>query len=54
MDLVAAKAADLFQLQALMRETVAGQRCVYTGSSCGCPAADGFACKLGACTWNYR
>jgi hypothetical protein len=53
-NLVAANGADLTRVRALLNETIDGERCISLISTCDCPAADGFACEVGRCTWNYR
>jgi pyridoxal 5'-phosphate synthase pdxS subunit len=39
---------------AMIRTKAEANECSLGGiSTCDCPAADGFACEAGACTWNY-
>lgn len=51
---VARADADLSTWEAL-RQTANDEGCPIPGgiSTCDCPAADGFACVEGTCTWNY-
>jgi hypothetical protein len=44
--------ADPTRYDALMDRH--GDLCEGIGGPCDCPAADGFACKDGFCTWNYQ
>jgi hypothetical protein len=44
--------ADLSDLYLLLSET-SELDCAGLGSTCDCPAADGFDCLEGRCTWNY-
>lgn len=50
-DLVARKDANLDRYLELQQS--ASQACGYGGSTCDCPAADGFACVNQRCAWNY-
>lgn len=51
---VARTDADLAGFEALRGE-LEGNGCELPGgiSTCDCPAADGFACEAGVCSWNY-
>jgi hypothetical protein len=52
-NMVARLDADITDWQAL-REDFFDQQCgIGPISTCDCPAADGFACDEGTCTWNY-
>jgi hypothetical protein len=50
-DLVARKDADLKHYMELQQS--ASELCGLGGSTCDCPAADGFACVNERCAWNY-
>lgn len=50
-DLVARKDASLDRYLEL--QASASEACGVGGSTCDCPAADGFACVNQRCTWNY-
>ena len=52
-DLVARVNADPALVESLFKAEVGGEPCIQNSSTCDCPAADGFACKSGRCTWNY-
>lgn len=52
-NLVARTDADASRLRQLLETEIDGQRCVSLGSTCDCPAADGFACNDGRCAWNH-
>jgi hypothetical protein len=52
-DLVARLDANPALVKTLLRAEVDGEPCIANGSTCDCPAADGFACKNDRCTWNY-
>ncbi|HEY3493049.1 MAG TPA: hypothetical protein VGK73_00110 [Polyangiaceae bacterium] len=52
-NLVARLDADTTRFEELLSTTVDGEQCVSLASTCDCPAADGFACQNGSCTWNY-
>jgi hypothetical protein len=51
-DLVARTDADTTRFYEILDELVASE-CGGLVSTCDCPAADGFACSAGRCTWNY-
>jgi hypothetical protein len=46
--------ADLSDYEEI-RTKLEANECMVPGtiSTCDCPAADGFACEAGVCTWNY-
>jgi hypothetical protein len=51
---VARTDADLTEWETLRDDAFANGCSVPGGiSTCDCPAADGFACNAGTCTWNY-
>lgn len=50
-NLVARNDANLDHYLELQKS--ASEACGIGGSTCDCPAADGFACKNQRCTWNY-
>lgn len=52
-NLVARSDADLTRVQALLEELQRNECDAGLISTCDCPAADGFRCTSGACTWNY-
>lgn len=52
-NLVVRRDADLARIKALLEETIGGKACFGGATTCDCPAADGFACRQGLCTWNY-
>jgi hypothetical protein len=52
-DLVARVDANPTLVKSLLKAEVNGEPCIQNGSTCDCPAADGFACKSDRCTWNY-
>lgn len=52
-DWVARLDADPTRLEDLLATEIDGERCLETGGTCDCPAADGFACVDGACSWDY-
>ncbi len=52
-NLVARNDADLGAYEARRRE-LAELGCGGMASTCDCPAADGYACVEGSCTWNYQ
>ncbi len=47
--------ADTSEFDAIHYVTIDGETCNggRFGSTCDCPAADGFACESNRCTWNY-
>jgi hypothetical protein len=53
-DWVARLDADPSHLQELLATQVDGDLCNSGGSTCDCPAADGFACIDERCSWNYQ
>lgn len=53
-DLVARLDADTASFEAIVaRGRTLACPATEFGSTCDCPAADGFACVDGSCTWNY-
>jgi hypothetical protein len=52
-NLVARRDADATRLHALKAVKVDDEVCNALGSSCDCPATNGFACTEGRCGWNY-
>ena len=51
-DLVARFDADASRFHDL-KDQANAMGCDGFGSTCDCPTADGFACEMGRCTWNY-
>ena len=52
-NLVARNDADLADLEEIRAKAEANECSLGGISTCDCPAADGFACESGSCTWNY-
>jgi hypothetical protein len=52
-NLVARNDADLADLEEIRAKAEANECSLGGISTCDCPAADGFACEGGFCTWNY-
>lgn len=52
-NLVARTDADLADLEEIRAKAEANECSLGGISTCDCPAADGFACEAGMCTWNY-
>lgn len=52
-NLVARNDADLADLEEIRTKAEANECSLGGISTCDCPAADGFACEGGFCTWNY-
>lgn len=52
-NLVARNDADLADLEEIRTKAEVNECSLGGISTCDCPAADGFACEQGSCTWNY-